>query len=124
VRLLLRGDSVPVDRVPSSVLGDENEHCDGDFHSHTGTIRIRDDAAGPGFYRTLGHEIAHYFLAWGGLSSREKDAEGSNLEEAICDAMGAMLVEVVRDNPELVSQIQGLARRSPSRLSQIQRNKT
>lgn len=105
MEVFLRGDRVSVARVPAEVLGDENEHCDGIFTSHKGTIRVRDDSHGPGFWRTLFHEVFHFHLAWGGLSSREKDSEGSTLEEGVCDCGGATLYEFIRDNRHICEKI-------------------
>lgn len=101
--LRLRGDDIQVQYVSPDELGDENEHCDGLYTSHDNLIQIRNDAIGAGLLRTLCHEIVHFFIAWGGLGSQWKHDEdiSDGVEEGVADAMGAMLYEVIRDNPDL-----------------------
>ncbi len=107
--LRLRGDKVQVRYVHPDELGDESEHCDGLFTSHDGLIEVRHDALGAGGLRTLCHEITHYFLVWGALSDvfLSHDDTGK-LEEGVCNAIGSMLYEVIRDNPDLVCEIIGV----------------
>lgn len=106
----LKGDRVAVALVPPSTLAEKPEdHCDGAVNFHDSLIRIREDSESQGAFRILGHEIAHFYLAWGGADAAlhavlESDA-AHHMVEAICDCMGAMLVEVIRDNPELVAAV-------------------
>jgi hypothetical protein len=92
------------------VIDTPDDHCDGEFDTAKNRIRVRDDCEPQGELRILGHEICHYFLFWGGLhqglvaSCKDEDA-GKMLVEGVCDFFGAALIEVIRDNPDLVDEI-------------------
>lgn len=57
----------------------------------------------------LGHEIIHSMLCWTGLSELTSVADkflgglGSQIEEAVCDAIGAKLFQFIRANRHLLS---------------------
>lgn len=109
-QLFLRGDCVAVDFVDREVVDVEHDNCDADFLPRKSRIRISNDADEQGALRTLGHEVAHFFLDWGGLkqglhAAAHDEKSGEALVEGVCDMFGAALVEVIRDNPHLVEAI-------------------
>lgn len=108
--LILCGDNVSVELVHKDLIATAEDNCDGEMSSSANRIRIRDDCTQQALLRILGHEIAHFQLFWGGLDGGIKAAardeeQGKALVEGICDLIGSVLVEVVRDNPHLVRSI-------------------
>lgn len=108
--VVLHGDTLTVETVERNALASGDDACDGEMCSATNRIRIRDDCDPQGFLRILGHEITHFLLFQGGLNDAIKacchaEEHGKALIEGICDFMGAGLVEVIRDNPDLVNAI-------------------
>ena len=89
--------------VPAEDLVD----ADADCHIHAQNIRVRDDATQGAAEKILGHEVAHVWLAWSGLSSIIQHLDsatfekfGFSLEEALCDVIGDNLIQFMRDNAE------------------------
>ena len=108
--LVLAGDTIQVQFVDKALIATEEDNCDGEMSSSLNRMRIRDDCAPQAELRIIGHEIGHFHLFWGGLDGGIKAAakdedQGKALVEGVCDLIGSVLVEIIRDNRHLVEKI-------------------
>ena len=92
--LILHGDRVQVQVVDLT-------DASADFSYQQTRIRIKPGLEPQAQLRCLAHEIVHFSLAWSGLSALLEEP----MEEAICDALGSGIIELIRDNKPICNAI-------------------
>lgn len=98
------GRKVDIHYIPQDIL----EGCYAQWCPHRSVIEVSEDISDACLDAFIGHEVVHSMLCWSGLSELTAVADkvfaglGSQIEEAICDAIGAKLFQFIRANRHLL----------------------
>ena len=84
------------------------EGCHAQWVPHRSVIEVSEDISEAALDAFIGHEIVHSMICWTGLSELTAVADrflaglGSQIEEAVCDAIGGKLMAFMRANRHLL----------------------